>query len=36
VRNVASNTLVPTADRQYVLPNYLTSRTANVRFRMEF
>jgi len=36
VRNVASNRIVVTTDGQFAVPNYLTSRTMNVRFRMEF
>ena len=35
VRNVASNTVIQAVGRQYVVPNYLTSRTANIRFRIE-
>ena len=37
IQNVASNTWVKTIFRQqYAIPNYLTSRRVNVRFRIDF
>ena len=37
VQNVASNTWIKTIfEQQYAIPNYLTSRRINLRFRVEF
>jgi len=35
IRTVTSNRIIPTANGVFSVPNYLTSRTMNVRFRIE-